>query len=115
MVDLRGLFLHHLPPSSDCLHALCLSFYQVHGFARAWATWIAANGGIASVTSHAYLDKAEPFVKEFIKSGGAMIDVGGAVARPENAFQVCVCAQPWSFMVMRNIISHSSPRAQAEA
>lgn len=79
-----------MPPSYDCLHALCLSLYQVHGFARAWATWIAANGGIASVTSNAYLDKAEPFVKEFIKSGGTMIDMGGAVERPKNAFQVRV-------------------------
>ena len=65
---------------------------QVHGFARAWASWIAANGGVSSVSSSTYLDKAEPFAREFLASGGQLAGAGGGAAgsggaRPENAFQ----------------------------
>ena len=66
---------------------------QMHAFARAWVTWIGTHGGVASVTSSNYLDKAELFVREFLDGGGSMLssaDAPGSAAepRPPGAFQV---------------------------
>ena len=41
------------------------------------------------MSSHAYLDHAEPFVREFVKSGGEMVNPGEPAQRPQSAFQVC--------------------------
>ena len=65
----------------------------MHAFARAWVTWIGTHGGVASVTSSNYLDKAELFVREFLDGGGSMLssaDAPGSAAepRPPGAFQV---------------------------
>jgi hypothetical protein len=35
-------------------------------FARAWATWVAKNGGAAAVNNNTYLDMAERFVSDFL-------------------------------------------------
>jgi hypothetical protein len=45
---------------------------QVHMFARSWVSWIGTHGGIASVVLNTYLDKAEPFARAFLLSGGDM-------------------------------------------
>ncbi|GAX84707.1 hypothetical protein CEUSTIGMA_g12129.t1 [Chlamydomonas eustigma] len=43
---------------------------QIVHFAECWASWIAAHGGVQSVSNVTYLLQAEQFVTDFLSSGG---------------------------------------------
>lgn len=68
-------------------HPLPTPSLQVCHFGRCWAAWVAARGGADSVDSDRYLEVAEPFAAEFLRTRGAL----AAGGRPKGAFQVGRC------------------------